>query len=219
MADLVAVWRDCAGCCKVSGLPFDLQVVGNGQARRPFAPSLDRIDRHKPYRRDNVRLVVSIANFAMNAWGDAPLLRLAAAVSEKHGGQSPRAKNSPKDADLDEVAATEMEVVETDQGNLVFPPRPDMHQPILDLLEIECRFSRYIENELALRFKITAAMRAAKLGSGCSAWRNHVAFALVDLGTHQRGTGQIQRVRSAVAPDGGSMGLYCLKGRLPSDEE
>src|SRR5271156_4618357 len=73
MDDLSAAWEANRGCCAISGLPFGLQVVGDGQAKRPFAPSLDRIARKKPYRRDNVRLVVSIANFAMNAWGDEPL--------------------------------------------------------------------------------------------------------------------------------------------------
>ena len=72
MADLTAAWVACGGCCSVSGLPFNLLVVGDGQAKRPFAPSLDRIDRHQPYQRNNVRLVVSIANFAINAWGMDP---------------------------------------------------------------------------------------------------------------------------------------------------
>jgi hypothetical protein len=79
MADLCAAWEACNGCCAVSGLPFGLQIFGDGQARRPFAPSLDRIERHKAYRKDNVRLVVSIANFAMNAWGEEPLVQLARA--------------------------------------------------------------------------------------------------------------------------------------------
>jgi len=69
MSDLEAAWKNCGGCCAVSGMPFDFLIVGDGQAKHPFAPSLDRIDRHKSYRRDNVRLVISIANFAMNAWG------------------------------------------------------------------------------------------------------------------------------------------------------
>jgi hypothetical protein len=55
MADLAAVWKACSGRCKISGMPFGLQIVGDGQAKRPFAPSLDRVDRHKPYRRNNVR--------------------------------------------------------------------------------------------------------------------------------------------------------------------
>ena len=56
MADLVATRAACGGCCAVSGMAFDFVIVGNGQAKRPFAPSLDRIDPSQPYRRDNVLL-------------------------------------------------------------------------------------------------------------------------------------------------------------------
>jgi hypothetical protein len=210
MADLEAAWKTCGGCCAVSGLPFGLQVVGDGQAKRPFAPSLDRINRHKSYRRDNVRLVVSIANFAMNAWGAEPLLQLASALHRKHGDRSPSPKRTPSDSDLDNVATIDTELVETDLGTLTFPPRPDMHPPILDLLQHGPRSSRDIENALAERFGITTQMRSAMLRSGCPAWRNHVAWALVDLSTHKRGTGQIERIESKSAPGGGSMGIYRL---------
>ena len=213
MADLVATWNACGGVCAVSGLPFSFRVVGDGQAKRPFAPSLDRIDRHKPYRRDNVRLVVSVANFAMNAWGDEPLLQLATAVHRKHGDRLPPAEPSPSDGDLDDIAALDFEPIETEVGILLFPPRPDMHPAILQVLAGGPRPSRDIENELAARFGITGAMRLAKLGNGCPAWRNHVAWALVDLVTHKAGrggTGQIERIGSCRAPDGGSMGIYRL---------
>jgi hypothetical protein len=130
MNDLAAAWEASGGCCAVSGLAFDLQVVGDGQAKHPFAPSLDRIDRHKPYRRDNVRLVVSIANFAMNAWGYEPLLQLASAVHGRHGDQAPPAKHGPSDSDLDNLAAVDADLVETEVGILPFPPRPDLHRPI-----------------------------------------------------------------------------------------
>jgi hypothetical protein len=210
MTDLDAAWKACGGCCAISGLPFSLQVVGDGQAKRPFAPSLDRVDRHKPYGRDNVRLVVSIANFAMNAWGDAPLLQLASALHGKYGDQSPPADFAPSDGDLDEVATIDAELVETNRGTLTFPPRPDMHQPILDLLQRGPRSSREIENALAERFGITTQARMALLRSGCPAWRNHIAWALVDLGTHERGTGDIERVENKPAPRGGTMGIYHL---------
>ena len=98
MDDLIFAWEACRGCCAVSGLSFNLLIVGDGQAKRPFAPSLDRIDRHKPYQRDNVRLVVSIANFAMNAWGAEPLLQLATAVHTKHGDWAKLTKAAPKGA-------------------------------------------------------------------------------------------------------------------------
>ena len=41
-----------------------------GQARRPFAPSLDRIDSSGGYTRDNTRLVCQAVNFALNAFGE-----------------------------------------------------------------------------------------------------------------------------------------------------
>ncbi|GEM_PF-4448664 len=216
MPDLIAAWDACGGVCYVSGLPFDFRVVGDGQAKRPFAPSLDRIDRHKPYQRGNVRLVVSIANFAMNAWGDDPLLQLASAVHKKHGDQSPPAKRAPSDRDdLNDEAIIDTEPVETDIGIIRFPPRPDMHRPILALLRSGQQSSRHLENVLAERFGITASMRRALLRSGCPAWRNHVSWALVDLGEHNRGTGEIERIDSQPAPDGGSMGIYRLTGNPP----
>src|SRR6202012_5365358 len=98
MDDLCAAWKDCDGKCKVSGLEFNFQVHGNGQARRPFAPSLDRIRPDHPYSRENVRLVLSIATFAMNAWGLEPLEVLATGVHNMKGEQLQDAKRSPKDA-------------------------------------------------------------------------------------------------------------------------
>ena len=72
-ADMMTVWERCEGRCAVSGLEFSDSVVGTGRAKKPFAPSLDRIDRFRGYRPDNVRLVCVVANFAMNAWGQEPV--------------------------------------------------------------------------------------------------------------------------------------------------
>jgi hypothetical protein len=210
LKNLAAIWKVCGGQCAVSGLPFSLQIYGDGQAKRPFAPSLDRIDRHRPYTQDNVRLVVSIANFAMNAWGADPLLLLASAVHRKHGDRSLSAKPAPSDSDLDNMATIDVELVETNDGTLAFPPRPDLHRPILELLRHGPQSSRYVENALADRFDVTTPMRSATLRNGCPAWRNHVAWALVDLSNHARGTGEIERIASKRAPDGGSMGIYRL---------
>lgn len=65
--DMMTVWERCEGRCAVSGLEFSEVIVGTGRARRPYAPSLDRIDRTRGYEPDNVRLVCAVANFAMNA--------------------------------------------------------------------------------------------------------------------------------------------------------
>ena len=50
-------------------LAFRETSVGEGKARRPFAPSLDRIDPGEPCSRRNCRLVLQAVNFALNAWG------------------------------------------------------------------------------------------------------------------------------------------------------
>ncbi|MBN9559767.1 MAG: winged helix-turn-helix domain-containing protein [Alphaproteobacteria bacterium] len=210
MADLAAAWEACGGRCAFSGLPFNLQLVGDGQAKRPFAPSLDRIDRHKPYQKDNVRLVVAVANFAMNAWGDEPVLQMASALHRKHGDRPLLAKKAPSDSDLENVAVIDTELVETDLGVLPFPPRADTRAAILELLGDGPQSSRSLEAALSDRFGITLPMQAAMLRNGCPAWRNHVAWALVDLSRHNRGTGQIERIANKVAPDGGSTGIYRL---------
>lgn len=174
LEDLITAWNDCGGCCKISGLEFDLLIVGDGQARRPFAPSLDRINRHKPYSRDNVRLVVSIANFAMNAWGEEPLLRLAWALcgSPRAGAGLPT--KGPVDDDLNDSAKTDADVVDTAIGKLRFPPRADLCVAILDFLKDGPKWSWDIEKELGRRFDIPAEAQRGNY----SPWRYQVSFAL-----------------------------------------
>jgi hypothetical protein len=86
--DMMTVWERCEGRCAVSGLEFSEVVVGTGRARKPYAPSLDRIDRSRGYEPDNVRLVTAVANFAMNAWGREPLLDLARAMAQKYAEET-----------------------------------------------------------------------------------------------------------------------------------
>jgi hypothetical protein len=61
-------WR-----CAVTGLPFTLETI-NG--RKPYAPSIDRIDNSLDYTPGNVRIVCVAANLAMNVWGEEVLLRM-----------------------------------------------------------------------------------------------------------------------------------------------
>jgi hypothetical protein len=75
--DLVALWKEGQGRCMLTNLPFRETQVGAGRARRPFAPSLDRIDSSQPYTRRNCRLVLQAVNFALNAFGDDVFLAIA----------------------------------------------------------------------------------------------------------------------------------------------
>ena len=209
--DLIAAWKSCDGRCDISGLEFDLQVVGDGQARRPFAPSLDRVDRHKPYQRDNVRLVVSVANFAMNAWGEEPLRQLASAICERPMFAVALEAKGPVDDDLSDSAKTDAEVIETPAGRFRFPPREDMCEAVLDFLKDGPEWSSEIEEELARRFHIEPEAKKACAGRKYSPWRYRVSFALVALGTNNRGTAQIERVETRPRPSGGTMGLYRLR--------
>ena len=56
--------------CALTGIKFDAGTI-DGTRRRPFAPSLDRIDSDAGYVAGNVRLVTLIANIARADFGDA----------------------------------------------------------------------------------------------------------------------------------------------------
>lgn len=68
--------------CAVSGLPFDLETGKGRWVKRPFTPSIDRIEAGGPYVESNCRLVCLIVNEAMNAWGLEPLLTLARSLTK-----------------------------------------------------------------------------------------------------------------------------------------
>lgn len=114
-----------------------------------------------------MRLVVSIANFAMKAWGDGPLKVLATGVHRSHGEQRHEA-----DADLDNIAAIDEDFVDTDRGLVPFPKRRGMHQPTLDFLGEKSRTSREIDDHLANEFGVTPEMRSARLKTGTLAARS-----------------------------------------------
>ena len=89
--DLREVVNRAGGRCEVSGLPLDC----NGAGRRPFAPSLDRIDASKGYVRGNVRVVCLMVNQAMSEWGEGPLREAAEAIVRKWSGSSAEVSSRP----------------------------------------------------------------------------------------------------------------------------
>jgi len=204
MEDLAAVWRQCGGKCSVSGLHFRFTVVGDGQAKRPYAPSLDRKNRHLPYTRENVRLVTSVANFAMNAWGLPPLLELALAIHEQYGTGVRPIADGPPDAGLAGEAIIDADRVNTSEGSLPYPGQADRIAAVLDLLKDGPLCSRKIEILSAGRFSLTDEQRHAEHPNRMPIWRNLVAHALRALVTR----GEIERIAMKSAPDGGTSGIY-----------
>jgi hypothetical protein len=84
----MTAWERCDGRCAVAGPRVQRGASRRGKARRPYAPSLDRIDPRRGYEPDNVRLVCAVANFAMNAWGLEPVLYMARAMAKKHAEET-----------------------------------------------------------------------------------------------------------------------------------
>lgn len=68
-SDLEKLFDRADGRCEVTGIPFTSDPEYGG-SRKPFIPSIDRIDSTKPYELYNCRLVCLAANLAMNEWGE-----------------------------------------------------------------------------------------------------------------------------------------------------
>lgn len=67
--------------CMVSGIPFNAEPIA-GSYRRPWTPSLDRIDSSLGYLAGNCRIVCCAVNIAMNDWGIEVLMKIAHALVE-----------------------------------------------------------------------------------------------------------------------------------------
>lgn len=76
VADVRAMWERSHGRCALTGIPFDEANAGRF-ARRPWVPSLDRIEAAKGYTPENTRLICCAMNFALNAWGETIFERVA----------------------------------------------------------------------------------------------------------------------------------------------
>lgn len=69
------------GKCAVTGINFELDKNSNFR-KRPFAPSLDRIDSNQGYVKSNIRFVCTIVNIALNEFGDIIFDRMCKAYVE-----------------------------------------------------------------------------------------------------------------------------------------
>lgn len=74
------------GRCTVTGMKLsnDRGELPHGKKmRRPWAPSLDRMDSSKGYSLENCRVVCCAANYAMSQWGEAVLMEMAKSMARK----------------------------------------------------------------------------------------------------------------------------------------
>jgi hypothetical protein len=68
------------GTCELTGLPFNFGPPPEGLTRRPDAPSLDRIDKHKHYTEDNTRVILWAVNCALAEYGTEVMLPILKAI-------------------------------------------------------------------------------------------------------------------------------------------
>ena len=75
--DLFGMYDRQLGRCAMTDIELDLTNGRTKGHKRPWAPSLDRIDNKNGYTKANCRLVCVAANFAMNEWGESVLREMA----------------------------------------------------------------------------------------------------------------------------------------------
>jgi hypothetical protein len=92
------IWRRCGAACEVTKIPFDVTRSTLGE-RRPYAPSIDRVDCSLGYTAANVRVVCVAVNIAMNEWGEDVLYRLCTSLI-KNGGFAKLAASTSHDSPL-----------------------------------------------------------------------------------------------------------------------
>ncbi|HEY5268226.1 MAG TPA: hypothetical protein VII94_03780 [Candidatus Saccharimonadales bacterium] len=67
---LINLYDQQNGKCSLTGIKFNLDK-SDTSAKRPFAPSIDRINCNEGYTKNNVRLVLLVVNLALNDFGDS----------------------------------------------------------------------------------------------------------------------------------------------------
>lgn len=86
--ELLQIADRAEGRCEVTKIEFDL--VKGDTRRRPFSPSLDRIDCRQGYHLGNCRLVCAAVNLAIADFGDAIFRRICYAMIAAEGDRLAR---------------------------------------------------------------------------------------------------------------------------------
>lgn len=76
------LWLAAKGRCELTGIRFSAKRV-EGSLKRPWMPSVDRIDSTRGYEKGNCRLVCVAVNIALNDFGFAVLCKVAGALVDK----------------------------------------------------------------------------------------------------------------------------------------
>ena len=69
--------------CEVSGMKFIYAPAEKAWHRNPHGPSLDRIKRELGYHPDNVRIICTCVNVAINEWSEETFFKMCAAVQKR----------------------------------------------------------------------------------------------------------------------------------------
>ena len=72
-----------AGRCQRSGIPFDVRRMSDAR-KKPFAPSLDRVDNSRGYVFDNVQLVCNLFNVGKSDHDQTDFIVMCLAVAKMH---------------------------------------------------------------------------------------------------------------------------------------
>lgn len=93
--DVVMLYARSNGRCQVTGIVFN-RFRPMSSTKRPWFPSLDRIDSAASYTFDNCRIVCVAANFAMGEWGAWVMRAMANSMIFGHpGGSLTNGKEAP----------------------------------------------------------------------------------------------------------------------------
>lgn len=82
--------------CAKTGIPFDFEGM---KGKRPFGPSIDRIDPSKGYTADNIQIVCNIYNFAKNQFHHDDVVRFAESLLEQEKDRKQRRLNTERQTD------------------------------------------------------------------------------------------------------------------------